>query len=259
MNGIAVAIFRVSSILATFVVRIFFKRSHTMSQFTDKVVEVCASERALFKNEQAKEWWDPQFKRIGDYWRELGITRDGRTSIVFRKKPNGQLELDANGQPIPVHPNNNGNPPWSAAFISFVAKQAGAGTKFHYKGYHSHYIIKALKAAASAGSTAPWIARRVESYKPKVGDLVAGGREWAKNASFDTAETIVDTSVASDFFPSHTDFVVEVSTAKIVTVGGNVAQTVKRKSWPLNPNGTLNLAASASPSSALICVMECRI
>ena len=193
-----------------------------MSQFTDKVIASCAAERALFNNSDAKEWWTPQFKRIGDYWREIGIARDGRTSVSFKKKPNGSLLLDANGQPIPK-PGGNNNPPWSAAFISFVAKEAGAGAKFHYKGYHSHYILKALKAAAATSTTAPWIARRVETYKPKLGDLVAGGRDWAKNATFDTAESIVDTSVAPDFFPSHTDFVVEVSATRVVTVGGNVS------------------------------------
>jgi hypothetical protein len=229
-----------------------------MSAFTDAVVVKCLAEWEVFKRGKAREWWDPQFKDVGRYWAKLGEVRDGRQGVVFEKKADGSLQLDpVNKQPIPK---TNENTPWSAAFISFIAREAGAGAKFKFSSYHSIYIMEALRAAAGPGSSAPWVGRRRESHTPKVGDLIACGRERAKTATFDTAASFISTApgAAPDHFPSHTDFVVEVMGDKVVTIGGNVSNSVSRKNWPLNASGRIGTHDPHSSTASVICIMECR-
>src|SRR5690606_11932682 len=70
---------------------------------------------------------DPQFLRVGDYWRAVGQPFNGRT-------------LNANGK----------RPAWSSAFISFVLKEAGAGDRFKYSVAHCHYFQDFVERAGSA-------------------------------------------------------------------------------------------------------------
>jgi hypothetical protein len=233
-----------------------------MSAFTDEVAKSCLAQWETFKRGKAKEWWDPQFGDVARYWKKLGITRDGRENITFELNADGSLKLDpVNHQPVPRSPKKtfNRNPPWSAAFISWIAREAGAGTKFKYRAYHSFYIMAALREAALPASTAPWIARQRDAYTPKVGDLIACGRDRAKTATFSTAASFIDNSVDVDFFPSHTDFVVEVKSDKVVTVGGNVGDSVGRKNWPLDTDHFIGEHDPQTPTASVICIMQCGI
>ena len=89
------------------------------------------------------------YKRIGDYWREgLGLKFDGRDRNV----------------------------PWSAAFISWVIKKAGAGNKFKYSGRHSKYIRDAIKKRKMNERRAAFKGYRINEVVPQVGDLVCASR-----------------------------------------------------------------------------------
>ena len=76
-----------------------------------RIIGLCYEENKYFENGVKKEYDDPQYKRVGLYWSKLNLPFDGRTKI---EKSNGETF----------------NPAWSAAFISYVLRQAGAGDDF---------------------------------------------------------------------------------------------------------------------------------
>ena len=229
-----------------------------MASFSAEVVRICDEQWKFFDQGKRKEYQSKVFRRIGQYWKEGTELsgRDGRTDVIFLKL-NGR-PLDKNDPEVIVPDRHNRNPPWSAAFISFVAKTAGAGDGFIYSRFHSRYILAALREAANPGSTANFIARRHTSFAPKIGDLIATGRESAKTATFDTAENFKD---RDDFFPSHCDFVVEIDPAGrfLKTVGGNVGNSVGQKTWPLNAARRIGDKDPRSSASNVICIMDCRL
>jgi hypothetical protein len=220
-----------------------------MASFPTEVTRICTEEWEFFDRGRRKEYQRKVFGRIGDYWKKLRINnRDGRTDVNFGG-------LDKNDPDVIVPDRQNKNPPWSAAFISFVAREAGAGDAFLYSGFHSKYILAALREAARSNSTAKFIAKRHTSVTPQVGDLIACGRESAKNATFDDAESFADNT---GFFPSHCDFVIGVDLARknVLTTGGNVGNSVGRKNWPLNRANHIGDTDPRSPSAHVICVIR---
>jgi hypothetical protein len=64
---------------------------------------------------------------------------------------------------------------WSGAFISYVMKEAGAGTSWPATGSNAHYIQVAMKNREQR--TGHFWARRLSEYAPRPGDLVCNARE----------------------------------------------------------------------------------
>jgi hypothetical protein len=117
---------------------------------------------------------------------------------------------------------------WSAAFISFVLENAGyLRTKFAIQ--HSVYIHEAIQNRFTQANRDFW-AYRLSEAKPQVGDIVCGWREY--RTTYEEAET--DSS-----FPSHTDIVIGVRDRSIITIGGNVSQSVETKTMALSEQGYL--------------------
>jgi len=116
--------------------------------------------------------------------------------------------------------------PWSAAFISWIMKKAGAGKDFRYSAAHANYI-KAAKDNRRANNANPFKAYRINEISPQPGDLVCACRESCQ-ANYDNI---------SSGMPTHCDIVTERHPGYIVTIGGNVNQTVGRKTVPLDANG----------------------
>lgn len=218
-----------------------------MSKHTDAVVALSEHELNLFGDGSKKEWMEDVYLEVGKYWNKLAENKqyqawqgyNGRSDIRFDKK----------GHPIK---DGNRNQPWSAAFISYVMALAGAGKEFSYSPSHSVYIVKALKEASKAKSNAAFIARRHADYTPRVGDMIACERQPAFNPNFDT---YVD-YVKQKKYEAHCDFVVSISGSKLTTIGGNVSNSVKRKTWPLS-KGKIGNFDPLSPSAGVICVIEC--
>ena len=123
-----------------------------MTAFTDKVVTVCGEELALFEGGALKEYDKAVFQRVGKYWDELAKIPDYKAWKGYNGRSDVKLELKSNGEVKKVI--RNKNQPWSAAFISWVAKQADAGDHFHYGPSHSVYMVKALREAKKATSKA---------------------------------------------------------------------------------------------------------
>jgi hypothetical protein len=119
-------------------------RSRTTS-FQQKVKEIAEQEWQFFDRGQKKECEDGYYQRVGDYWREGVVIcdRDGRSDRL-----------------------------WSAAFISWVMKQAGAGNKFKYSKWHSDYIRDAIKKRKDNDPNAAFKGYRLNEISPQVGDLV---------------------------------------------------------------------------------------
>ncbi|MDE8349279.1 MAG: DUF2272 domain-containing protein, partial [Acidocella sp.] len=97
------------------------------------------------------------WQRIGEYWWEGLNANDSDNG--FTGKHNAQ------GQVFPVA--LNGQYAWSAAFISYVMRTAGAGNNFPYAADHAHYINYAARAAKGAISNPLLIAEDPKTYAPR--------------------------------------------------------------------------------------------
>lgn len=137
--------------------------------------------------------------------------------------------------------------PWSAAFISWVMKQGGAEARFHYSAQHSVYISQAIRDLLSGRAEAGFWCYRLNEMKPSVGDLVC----WSRQAGID-----YDHQNHGDY-SGHTDIVVSVGAEAIDIVGGNVGNSVTRRTLHLNEAGFL--PPMTRGSEALFGLMKDRI
>ena len=119
--------------------------------------------------------------------------------------------------------------PWSAVFISWVMKQGGAGARFRYSAQHSVYIFQAIRDLLRGRPEAGFWCYKLNEMKPSVGDLVC----WARQAGID-----YDHQNHGDY-QGHTDIVVSVGGNSIDIIGGNVGDSVTRRSLPLDDAGFL--------------------
>jgi hypothetical protein len=162
------------------------------------------------------------WQRVGEYW-WLGMAA-GDPDAAWTGKH------DANGIEFPA--SIDGNYAWSAAFVSYVMRIAGAGARFPYSASHSDYIDQAKLVAQ--GQSAAWVvsAERPEAYAPLPGDLICIGRGNARDLRYD--------DLPAGHFPGHCDIVVDTMGAgQISVVGGNVDDAVTMKHVPVTQDGKL--------------------
>jgi hypothetical protein len=155
------------------------------------------------------------WQRVGVYW-WLGLdpswTQSGWTGIH-----------DQNGQVFPA--GRDGYFAWSAAFISYVMRLAGAGSSFPYSENHADYI----NAAAQHTPGVALEAERVEVYAPQRGDLICLWR--GRQVTFD--------QLPAGRFPGHCDIVVGRKQGQLDVIGGNVDNAVAMKYIPVTADGHL--------------------
>ncbi len=161
------------------------------------------------------------WQRVGEYW-WIGMD-DGTPEAAWTGKH------DATGQIFAA--DRDGFYAWSAAFISYVMRIAGAGTRFPYAEAHSTYIDVAKDMAT--GATSGWIvtAERPSLYAPQLGDLICEARGRYGGLTYD--------DLPAGQFPSHCDFVVAVAPGQISVIGGNVDDAVTMKHVPVTADGKL--------------------
>jgi hypothetical protein len=168
-----------------------------------------------FDNERAEGLW----QRVGEYWwlgLSAGWSEQGFTGIH-----------DQNGRVFSER--EDGNYAWSAAFIDYVMRMAGAGRRFPYSPTHADYINAARQNAA--GSSAMAItAERPESYAPQRGDLICLSR---------TRQPIRFDDLPTGRFPCHCDIVVATRPGVLDVIGGNVDDSVSLKRIPVTADGRL--------------------
>jgi peptidoglycan hydrolase-like protein with peptidoglycan-binding domain len=128
---------------------------------------------------------------------------------------------------LPSQSNYCGSVAWSAAFISWVMRQAGAGSAFHYSSAHTDYV-GAAKRNRLANSNNPFKTYRISEIAPRVGDLVCLERSNS-GVTYD--------NVDQGFRSSHCDIVVAVQPGQITTIGGNLSDSVQQNRVPTDAGG----------------------
>lgn len=167
----------------------------------ESLLAAARAEWLRFEKGAAREELDPYCQYVGQMWQAIGASYDGRS-----KYPSGE------------------DVPWSAAFISWVVRQGGAGyDDFKFAASHSVFVHDAIQARLLGRANRPFWAYRITQQKPEIGDIVARNR--AGNAfSYDFAE-------GHSQYKSHSDIVVEARPGMIRVMGGNVGDTVTLSSF----------------------------
>lgn len=117
--------------------------------------------------------------------------------------------------------------PWSAAFISWVMCSAGLGNRAEFARAIAHhvYIDQAIRSAEAATATTAYVAHDVGVEPIEPGDLLCSSRRNGYRSIADRKRHLGTPARA------HCDIVVLVdrSTSRILTIGGNVRGTVGLK------------------------------
>jgi hypothetical protein len=163
------------------------------------------------------------WQRVGEYWWE-GMNA-GRPEDAWTGKH------DAEGDVFPV--SVNGQYAWSAAFISYVMRIAGAGENFPYAPDHAYYINYAARAVEGKIADPLLIAENPASYAPQLGDLLCFGRGGGRDLSFADLPTAYS-------FPGHCAIVVADEPGEISVVGGNVEDAVELTHVKINQAGLVD-------------------
>jgi hypothetical protein len=145
---------------------------------------------------------------------------------------------------------------WSAAFISYVVKEAGVGPNaFQFSNAHRSYIYDAFAATAAeqAGQDAGEKAFRAcpLATKPRVGDILCQHRESKYNDLSDEAarelarKELAGPADGRTIRRTHCEVVahVDAKARKVYTIGGNANQAVTARKMNLRGRG-LKLSAS---------------
>lgn len=166
-----------------------------------------------------KGWGEPTIDINGNQISNGGFEADdGYSQRVGRywKEGTGQ-NLDGDDREVP----------WSATFISWLYKKAGAGDKFVYNPSHSKYITDSIANRKNGKPNAPFVGYKLNEYSPKVGDMVCYARQ--NGISYDTTGS----------YQSHCDIVVSTKGNQIEVIGGNVNQSVTKKILSTDSKGRL--------------------
>ncbi len=156
------------------------------------------------------------WQRVGEYWwtgQDPGEREASWTGIH-----------DAAGNLFPAE--QDGEFAWSAAFIDYVMRVAGAAARFPYAPSHSTYINLAVEGRAPALQ-----AYGPSRYAPMAGDLICTGRGRAATIRF--------ANLPAEPFPSHCDIVVAAAPGQLTVIGGNVDDAVTEKHVPISAQGLL--------------------
>ena len=160
------------------------------------------------------------WQRIGEYW-WLGQDANRRESAWTGMHDESGQEFDIDRADYYA---------WSAAFISYVMRTAGAGARFPYAA--SHYVYINIGKEMKLGRVAGWavVAEQVDEYAPLPGDLIC---LWRGNRR-QTYERL-----PARRFTAHCDMVVQRDGRQISVIGGNVDAAVTMKHVPVTQDGRL--------------------
>src|SRR5262245_23080988 len=137
--------------------------------------------------------------------------------------------------------------PWSAVFISWCVKEAGATkSEFKFAMSHSVFVNQAIKNAAAG--TGVFQGFEISVRQPAVGDIIQNNR---RNNTFDFAFAKTHTQ-----YDSHSVIVVEIGQDSqggfAFCVGGNESDSVRRSVVRLNAQGFIK----QREGNPFICVIK---
>jgi hypothetical protein len=170
------------------------------------------------------------WQRVGEYWWEGLAVPPGQAAP---REEYWTGKHDASGRVFPAAA--DGRYAWSAAFIDYVMRIAGAGERFPYAPNHATYVN-----AAAAGTSPILRAYAPQSYAPRPGDLICFGRYRARSLKFSDLPT-------DYIWPGHCAMVVAIQPGTLTTVGGNVDDAVTMVHVPVTDAGML-----ATPDGATV-------
>ncbi|MDR6609071.1 DUF2272 domain-containing protein [Pseudomonas synxantha] len=136
---------------------------------------------------------DDYYQRVGLYWSEGTNTQgiDGRNHDQY----------------------------WSATFISWILRRAGAGARFRYSIKHSVFISQGIRDFLQKRGEAGYWTVRLSDAPPTLGDIVCWTREIGVDYDHQN----------NGSYAGHSDIVVAVETDQIWVIGGNVGNSVTRR------------------------------
>ncbi len=169
----------------------------------DKLVELAGAEYRRFNFGTRHESHPDSRARIKDYWLSFSRTAQDAEKVA-----------------------------WSAAFISFVVKNAGLSKSFAFAESHTTYLSDSKRARLAKDSSRAYWAVRLQERKLTVGDLVGAYRTGK-----DCGSSVKTYDSLPGDFCSHCDLVVAIRDGVAITIGGNVSNTVKAKEVPLSATG----------------------
>jgi hypothetical protein len=125
--------------------------------------------------------------------------------------------------------------PWSAVFVSWCVKQAGAGPEdFKFADSHSEFVYAAIQNAQKG--TGRFKAFAPSKYAPQLGDIIQNNRGVNQ---FNFAH-----ATEHPHYESHSAIVTEVVNTGgeryVTTVGGNESQSVRTSRVNLDANGFID-------------------
>jgi hypothetical protein len=124
--------------------------------------------------------------------------------------------------------------PWSAAFVSWVIREAGAGDAFSYSGLHTAYVAAAKRSRLRNDAAKFW-AYDITEAKPEVGDIVCRNREQNGVCSGTTYANVDDGQERA----THCDIVVAIDSRRVTCIGGNLSDSVREAHYALGADGFL--------------------
>ncbi|MCB1489008.1 MAG: DUF2272 domain-containing protein [Bauldia sp.] len=172
-----------------------------IARLKEKLLENAIAQWVRFEKGAASEKVDPYCGYVGEMWKSIGLSYDGRSKY-------------SDGREVP----------WSAAFISFVVRKSGkAYGAFRFDSSHSVFSHDAIQAQILKRTNRPFWGFRITERRPELGDIIHRNRGKG-TFSFDYAEN-------HSQFESHSDIVVEVRRHIVRVMGGNVGNTVSISRW----------------------------
>jgi hypothetical protein len=124
---------------------------------------------------------------------------------------------------------------WSAVTISYIIRQAGIpASAFTISQRHSTYIREAIKAQRDQDRGKAYWGFRLSDKEAvvSVGDIIGAGR--GKGMTFAQAQALFD---KTEDYESHSDVVVAVRVGEADLIGGNVSDSVTKKTIALDAKG----------------------
>jgi len=181
---------------------VIYRKRKGISRLAKKAIDIAQSEYDDWNTDgsKRKEGDESMFENIKKYWEEGANTFWSKTKMI--------------------------NEAWSAAFISYIMKKAGAGDGFKYSTSHSVYIRDAISNRKKQNKN-PFKGYKPKEVKIEKGDLVCYARQ--SGVSYDTTGA----------YASHCDFVTEVDKGLAVSIGGNVSNSVSKTNVRLSDDGKI--------------------
>lgn len=176
------------------------------------------------------------FPRVLAYWR---ATEEGDAAIA-RNRARYANALAHPGAPASLW----AEPAWSAAFISYVMRNAGVDRReFPPSAAHAFYIDGMMADARDFPATAPFVPRDWTGAAPQPGDLVCADRSGRPLAHWQARWSEI-----GQFRPMHCDIVVAAGPGVVEAVGGNVADAVTLSRFPADAAGRLLPRPAGGPA-----------